>query len=240
MKKHKRSINFIMRPPKSFLPHSIAIILALSAAVFCQDEPKAFLVDGFGVLNCGDILARTDHYGDEIKRNPEATGVILINPHKGRPGPAQSRRVLISSTLQLRGIDPDRYVFYLGNAEDISTEYWILPTGADLPSLEAEQWNVPPFDTSRPNVFGYSDEIEICPTFVPHVFAKLILDNPGSRGHIVIETGPNSMLGKWTFAEQWVDTLVEKHGIPRDRLKLFFTKGKDRTFAEFWFVPAKK
>ncbi len=60
-----------MRIPKSFLPYNIAFILALSAAVFCQDEPKAVLVDEFGAISCGDLLARTDQFIVELQQTPQ-------------------------------------------------------------------------------------------------------------------------------------------------------------------------
>ena len=109
----------------------------------------------------------------------------------------------------------------------------------DLPVTEAALWNPEVPDTSRPFMFGYEDENGICPTFVPKAFAKLILNNPGSRGHIVVRVGDDPMINRNYFADWWIKELVEKQGIPRKRLRLFFAKGKGLTGAEFWFVPAR-
>jgi hypothetical protein len=89
-------------------------------------------------------------------------------------------------------------------------------------------------------MFGYEDEIGICPTFVPKAFAKLIHENPGSRGHIVVRVGDDPTVDRFYFAERWIEELVEKQGVPRKRLRLFFGKGKGSTAAEFWFVPTRK
>ncbi|MGE0656456.1 MAG: hypothetical protein AB7F88_13530 [Pyrinomonadaceae bacterium] len=89
-------------------------------------------------------------------------------------------------------------------------------------------------------MFGYEDEIGICPTFVPKNFARLILENPGSRGHIVVRIGEDPLVNRFYFAKEWINELVEKQGVPRKRLRLFFAKGEGLTGVEFWYVPKKK
>jgi hypothetical protein len=83
------------------------------------------------------------------------------------------------------------------------------------------------------------DEVNECPTYVPKAFAKLILENPGSRGHIVVRNGKYPMIDRFGFANGFIKELVEEEGVPRKRLRLFFARGES-TDAEFWFVPARK
>ena len=220
------------------------ILVALTAAsIKGQDSVQSVLVDDFGMIVCGDLQARTDAYAAELRNDLNSKAFILIYPPKIRPELANRRQKIISSTLRNRGIEPDRFSFYLAPPnEEIRTQFWKVAVDAELPVPHAVLSSEAAVDTSRPFMFGYEDEHLVCPTFVPGVFAKLILENPGSRGHIVIREGYSAMLGKYYFAEEWINELVKKHGVPRKRLRLFFPRERERslTTAEFWFVPARK
>ncbi len=223
-----------------YKPVMEALLILLFATAMYAQEPTAVLYDEFGDLNCEDILARADAFGSAMSNNPASVAVILIDPPSMRPEKAQIRRRLISSTLQLRGLEPERLSFYQGEAgEDLRTQFWRVPAGADLPAKATQQWSMPDSDVSRAFIYGYQDELAICPTFVPKAFAKLIMDNPGSRGHIVVTSDKNAMVNKYYFASEWIKTLVEIYGVPRNRLRLFFKKG-DEAGAEFWFVPHRR
>ena len=227
-----------------FLTFIIFAISILLIGVGAQEPPKPKLVDEFGLIVCGNLNARTDGFAQEIKLEPTAKALILIYPPTFRPEEqAERQRRRISTSLQLSGLDVDRFQFRkAGRSPDgqIKTEFWKLPMGAEQPETDAVLWNEEPPEASRAFIFGSEDEYGICPTFVPRAFAKLILDNPGSRGHVVVTQGDAPMLNKFYFADEWIKELVEKQGVPRKRLRLFFAKGKGPTAAEFWFVPAKK
>jgi hypothetical protein len=221
----------------------LIILLTAAAGASSQDLPKRKLISEFGLLPCEHVHAQTDSFPEEIKEDPVSRAVILIYPPTVRPEQAQRHRRQISSFLQNRGLSADRFSFYKGGKSpdgEIRTEFWKLGPGAELPFTDAPPWPEEAPDTSRAFIFGYVYEINICQTFVPRAFARLILENPGSRGHVVIEVGKDAMINKFWFAEQWIKDLVESHGVPRKRLRLYFTKGKDATAAEFWFVPARK
>jgi hypothetical protein len=208
-----------------------------------QVDPQPVLVDEFGRLPCEHIHALTDGFAQEIKTEVGSKAVILINPPNERPQQAESRRRMVSSFLQLQGLDVDRFSFYKAQPSpdgEIRTQFWKLPAGAYLPMNDWVMWNEEPPNTSRAFRFGFEDEMNICPSFIPRVYAKLILDNPGSKGHVVIKAG--GFINKFSFADHVINELVQTHGVPRKRLRLFFTKGKrnDSTGAEFWFVPTKK
>ncbi len=226
----------------------IAVLLlpfCLSAGgLFAQERPKAILLDEFGAMPCEHLLGRTDALAAELDKEPGSVAAILIRPGNPSLKAAVSRRRLIVSTLQLLGVPFDRFSIYIGKQSgegQIETQYWKLPVGTTPSFSDAILWTEAELDTSRPFIFGYADEIGICPTFVPKNFARLILENPGSRGHIVIRSGVDSgYVNRFFFANEWIKELVEKQVIPRTRLKLFFTKGTGLTEAEFWFVPRKK
>lgn len=174
---------------------------------------------------------------------PGSKAIILVYPPTHLPERADRRRKIISGFLQLRGLDQNRFSFYKAASSpdgEIRTQFWKVVEGTDISFKDAVLWVEEVPDVSRPFVFGYADEINICPTFVPRAFAKLILDNPGSIGRIVVEVGKDSVENRFAFAERYTDELVEMQRVPRKRLRLIFKKGKDGTSAEFWFVPNQK
>jgi hypothetical protein len=218
-------------------------VLAVSLDVLGQEPPKPELVDEFGELPCEDLLGRTDALAAQLDREPGTRAAILIRP-TSVISDGTRRRLRIASTLRLRGVPEDRFSIYQGTPiahGQIETQYWKLPPHATATFEGATLWPEEKPDISRPFIFGYEDEIGICPTFVPKNFAKLILTNPGSRGHIVVRSGSDSAyVNRFSFANQWIKELVDTHGIPRNRLKLFFAKGPDLTAVEFWFVPRRR
>ena len=220
-----------------------AFVFAFAFRNAAQEPPKALLVDEFGRTVCEHLLASTDSLAAELKNEPNVTAYILIYPTTASSAFARGQRDLISSTLQLRGLAQDRFSFYKAKPssdEEIRIQFWKVPSGAKPRHSDAELWPDERLNTSRAFVFGYADEVEICPTFVPKQFAKLILENPGSRGNVVVNVGRHPMGNRFYFARGWIDELVERQGVPRKRLRLFFVKGEEPTSVEFWFVPGSK
>ncbi|MGD9587718.1 MAG: hypothetical protein AB7Q37_08500 [Pyrinomonadaceae bacterium] len=221
----------------------VALVCILAIYGKAQEVRKAVLFTEFGSLPCEHILGQTDAFATELQKQAETTAAIIIHRPKVQPTLAERRRRLISSTLQLRGIEKARISFFLvGQSEDgeIRTSYWRVPPGATAPINETRLWNEPEPDVSQSFMFGYEDEIDICPTYVPKAFAKIILENPGSIGRIIVKKGPDPMEYPSFFAARLIKDLVENHKVPRKRLRLIFRKGKEMTAAEFWFVPSKK
>ena len=98
-----------------------------------QGPSKAALVDEFGRVTCEDLIARTDVFAAEIMSELPEKGLIVIYPPAMRPELAAKRFSLVSSTLQLRGLEQDGYAFYKGKPVsngDIRTQFWKLPHGA--------------------------------------------------------------------------------------------------------------
>jgi hypothetical protein len=82
---------------------SLTIVFALT--VWGQSIPKAVLLDEFGREPCEFLLARTDAFAAELKSELKSNAFIVIYPPKVRPEFATKQRRLISSTLQLRGLE---------------------------------------------------------------------------------------------------------------------------------------
>ena len=212
----------------------------LTIGISTQVPPKAVLVDEFGAVSCEDLLARTDNFDFELRRDPIAIGYVIIDPLDGQPRWPQIRRKLVSATLRLRGLDSDRFRFFLGNSKGGKTQFWLIPAGAQMPTEGFSEFDEGKSNIDRPVLIGSVDELNICPTFVPRTYANLLLNNPGSTGKIIVEYRKQSERDRWQFATDWIDEFVVRNSVPRNRLRLIFRRGGESLNAEFWFVPAKK
>lgn len=216
------------------------ILLLPMLVAIAQDTPKPELLDEFGALPCDEMLGRVDAFIAALGSDPASKGAILIYSPTVKPELANGRRKLISSTLQNRGVESARYEIFRDDRSpdgEIRTKFWKVPLGATPPVAESQRWNEPAPDLAKPFVFGYADETDVCPTYVPKAFAKLLLSNPGSVGRIVVTTGSDPLVNRYAFGENFVNDLVRNHGVPRKRLRLIFRKSRNETGAEFWFVP---
>ncbi|HKP69861.1 MAG TPA: hypothetical protein VJV05_11305 [Pyrinomonadaceae bacterium] len=225
------------------IPFTVILFLTSTVAVVSQETPKAELLDEFPAQPCEFILASVDALAHHMQVERMATIAIVIYRPVRNPERAGGIRRLISSALRLRRADQHRYRFFLADKspdEEIRTKFWSVPPGATPPTDGAAPWDEVSPDVSRQFMFGYVDETDICPTYVPNAFAKLLLDNPGSIGRIVVTTSVNPIVERFSFARGFIDDLVVRHGVPRKRLRLTFRESKEETGAEFWFVPASK
>jgi hypothetical protein len=199
---------------------SLCVVVGLALVSFGQEVPPARLVDEFPLLiTCGDLVARTDSLAADIQRNPHSSALIFIADDSSLSTRAHRTKRIIDSTLQLRGIELERFRIFSVD-DNPSVNFWLAPPGSENPIKNGIEFERDAVDTSEPFIFGFTDELGICPTFVPKAFAKLLIDNPGSRGHVVVRTGDDPSVNKFAFAKEWINELVEKQGIPRSRLRL--------------------
>ena len=215
-------------------------LVFLTIGISAQESPKAVLVTEFGPEPCEFVLAQTRFFVEKLQQDPSATGYVKINPSSKQLRYQFGRRNLVAAALQLEGLEADRFRFFLGTAKDSNTQFWLVPAGAQIPTNGFAVFDEEKPDISKKVLFGSSEEPDICPTFVPRKYAKLLLDNPGSIGRIVIAYDRQSVNFRWGIAEHWVEKLVLQNKVPRNRLRIVFRKGTESVNTEFWFVPAKK
>ncbi len=99
---------------------------------------KARLFDTYNNIAFNDEKARLDNFAIELQNNPGANGLIIAySGRKARAGEAQMRADRAKDYLvNTRGIDAGRIDTLDGGArEDLTVELWIVPTGADKPTV---------------------------------------------------------------------------------------------------------
>lgn len=121
----------------------LAFIAAQSS--FAVNTPKK--IDEYGAINCEDEMARLDNYAIELQNYASGQAVVIV--YGGRRGTrrdeVRARMAYVRHYLAVnRGIDRGRInIFSGGFRESLTTELYIIPTGADAkllinPTVRAE------------------------------------------------------------------------------------------------------
>jgi hypothetical protein len=221
------------------------IFLAFTILVVCvsslnaQKPIEAEMIDNFGLLPCDELNSRSWNLVNQISKTPGSRALVVADPKRSDLDRVKALFKFILASFQFREIE-DRVDFKIANKyNDGSYEFWKIPPGATGPIDKGETWEVSPPNVSKPFVFGYEDEINECPTFVPRKYAELLLANPGSRSHIVIKSSRSGAQLKG-FADDTIKELVGKYKVERNRIRIFYRRSNEfLSYAEYWFVPAR-
>lgn len=199
-----------------------------------QEPPKAILADEFGAISCEELLAKQDLFFSELASNPQDHGYVIF--FLGGKNPKGFLKIA-TANLYLRRFDRERLKIVLAESKNRHTdgEFWSVPPGAQPPHfIEVRPVSQ---DFSKAFVFGEHTEDNVCPAFIPKLYADSIKDHPGSYGKIIV-SGPG-----WRSRKQYADSEIERFenefGLPRQRLRYHFVhrKGAVLTEAEYWFIP---
>jgi hypothetical protein len=96
------------------------------------------LVDYYPPIKRDDEKARLDNFAIQLQNDPNAKGYIVVyGGAKAKPMEKQKRiKMAYDYLVTTRGIDAARLVTMEGGVRDVTTtELWIVPLGADPPSV---------------------------------------------------------------------------------------------------------
>lgn len=211
----------------------------VSTIVYSQNQQTPILFDEFGAIQCGDLQARTDAFIVELNNRKDFVGLVIIYPELNSPRDGSSYYRILISNMHLRRFDDKRVSIVAGEAgKELRAQFWIYPKDGDRPEIDATKWPVPAIDRTKPLLFGSENESMVCPTFVPRLYAEFLLDNPETIGRIEI-FGPDKN-SRQSFSEMYIEELVDKYRVPRDRIEVVFKRKKGITYGNFWVVPQGK
>ena len=219
----------------------LAVILFVTGLGLAQDKPNAVQVDEFGRTPCDELGARASNLVQSISKAPASRALVISYPRAKGQSLAKHQFLQILANFASAELE-NRVDFVMGEIRsETKVEFWMVPQGAKEPYYRGERWPIPMHDLSKPFIYDSEDENGEYPTFILRKFAELLTNNPGSRAHIVVRKGGRYAFSFQGFADQWIDELNQKFGIPRKRIKVFHGKRTSYsvTYAEFWFVPAK-
>jgi hypothetical protein len=104
-----------------------------------QRKITSTLTDFYPPLKRDDEKARLDNFGIQLQNDPSAKGYIIIYGAPGTKSAEKQKRIkfIVDYLVASRGIDAARLVTLEGGVRDqVTTELWIVPLGADPPSAK--------------------------------------------------------------------------------------------------------
>lgn len=212
--------------------------------------PSAKLVDEFSTdrTSCEDVFARLDYFYTVLNNDPAAAGVIIVYSETPAYASGARRQKQIRNHIKMRAFDPMRVTFVNGPLmKDAKTEFWIVPSGAAVPSVKE---GIPTPSTAKvssekstPYLYAgeYLDGIPGCSgnLYDLAAFADVLNSVPKSGGRLVIsDTNPARFSRK--KAEIYAE--LKKNGVAAARLTAIFKKVRSMNAlesVELWVVPVR-
>lgn len=246
----------------------MALALALCASAFsrpasAQDAQPAAAstqpatarqIDEYGAIGHCDMTAHLDNFAIELQTNPSAKAVLVGYDAKGqRQGRASwYLRVGRFYLINVRGIDASRVAAVESgsrDAQDVTTELWLVPEGAEPPLAPASDDKYTAkdfsgkFNTYTTDELIYREQIEMgwSGADISHSeFAGKLKQQPDSLGYLVIRTSKKSLPGTWRrIARREQQFITKDYGIEARRLASVYGGQADGDLAEvaLWILP---
>ncbi|HEV8593402.1 MAG TPA: hypothetical protein VGQ55_14960, partial [Pyrinomonadaceae bacterium] len=210
-------------------------LLVLSNIILVAQLPLApILVDEHPQIPCDESLARLDAFYAELQNNPESTGLISIAAYAERRRDSVFRQASIEAYTRFRGFDLRRIKIIRARAEhEMKISFWRVPSSASEPQIDVdESYEVP--RTVKPFLFGWEEEFgdPICPEIDQgEIFSHFLKANPSARANLVFRG--KSALATERLYRKTVSTLVNRYGVPRNRIRVFLLK-RERLRSAHW------
>jgi hypothetical protein len=204
------------------------------------------LVDEFRTAgnNCEEGFARLDSFFVELGNNPIDDGLIVIYGDARDARAARRREQQLINHFTFRKFDRSRVRVIRGAAlKDGTTQFWLIPPGADAPVIEGKNRSVPA-QPSQPYLYAanYADGVPGCIGNLYDVgeFANAIKADEGNTARIVIS---ESSRLKYRKAAREITAELASLGIDRTRVVTIYKYVRPNRLlevTELWVVPSKR
>ncbi|HEX8176886.1 MAG TPA: hypothetical protein VF543_17480 [Pyrinomonadaceae bacterium] len=213
----------------------VAACLLLSSQIVGRaqrEEPMARQVDSYGEITSEDVMARLDNFSIELRKMPHATGYLICYGPEGE-GSGTGKYVLKVQTdylLNTRGLEPESIRQVYGGRyykpDEVETELWIAPPGADAPELRG-------YESSLETIRGKFKEYNSWdrypdgdgPAFGNIALAGLadvLKQQPKSLAYIVSFNVQGAAPGTWRRVAKRDASALQAYGIAFDRIKIIY------------------
>lgn len=116
------------------------ILIVSVSLVFAQEKqdadlsekPKAELIEEFAAVPNGRVRLYLDIFFNTLQNNPSAEGYVLTYGARKDVG---RREKLFRNHIAFRRADSSRLKFVRGKGVEFKTQLWIVPAGAEPPTL---------------------------------------------------------------------------------------------------------
>jgi len=221
--------------------------LLLTIAALFNSSSSQVLSDSFGKLPDDDVYARIDHFGADVRKDPDSIGHAVVYKEKNQPFGAFLRYFYgIRDVWRMRGYPDDRLVLHPGQEkEDLHNDFWILGKGE---VIRPKEFSIDERLRERlveKRLFD-SQCIGCDPAVLLHqwifregleYYGTALKANRGSRAEITIGineyvSGTNKERDK--LKGKVLGVLSTKFDVPRNRITIRFIKSM---FARFYIIP---
>lgn len=200
----------------------------------------------FGDSNADSEMAYLDVLAEALSKNPDSHGYIVAYGAPRRPPGDLAMRIYgyRDYLVNKRGIDSSRIVITAGGVKaKLSTELWLVPTGAVAPKADSEFQLVPnlplKFDVVYPDcppemtvsLYELEDSLKF--------YAEALQANQTGLAKIVVYSGQRTAprkIGRMATAARAL--LIRNHNIQADRIRIA-TRVSLRACSEveLWLIP---
>ncbi len=218
------------------------VVLFSLQICFGQEKPKAELYAEFINMPCDELKGHIDGFFLQLGNNPNFKGQIIIYGEPNNQLGNYHYQSLIKDIIDSRLYNPRRVTFVHARSEkELRVQFWLIPPEAEKILSDEENWDYVLPAANKPFIFDYQDDYpeRDCPTKIDSaLYAKLLLNNPNFRGHIVIRQ--ISVAGFNKVRKELSNELFQINKTPPDKIKFFYAKPDRYTAVEYWLIPLKK
>ncbi len=244
-----------MKLQKVFLV--LIVFFAAFQTSFEQDRTIAVLVDEFGKPCSEDLMARFDAFFMALLNDPTAKGYFVFYGDSAIEGTNLNFIKYLTEIYPKKRFDEKRLFLLRGaNQNQMKIQFWIIPSGANLPTPESEfvsqkitsttqfdkGWADFNKDNGKLNIYS-NGFLDLGCNFDPNrnAFAKTLLLNNELTGYLVIYTkfGKNKTYAD-SIANFALKELTKTYKVPGNRLRTIYGGNREKPEIEFWFVPKDK
>jgi len=231
------------------LKRFILIYFLLSIAIqicFGQVESKPRLLNSIEPHNCEYVLQHVEFLMEEVSKNPNSIGYIIINWRPKSANEFNFGRLagfryedIISVHLRDKVFDQNRIKIIRSDSDKLKIDFLISSDKSIEPSYLKTNW-----DLSIPQkaiIFdeGYGSQLCAETYFNLKVFSEFLTAHPNARGHIVSYA---DSIKDFPKEKERIISEINKVGIPLNRFRFFFRKDNSTIYpySKLWLVPKRK
>ena len=205
------------------------ILILMSSFVFAQTQddnapreiPVAVKFDEFEKATNGYVKMKMDLFFIELNNNPSARGSII---NYGTDRAVVIREKQIRDAIAFRNFDGSGITFVSGGfSNEIKTQFWLVPAGAEDPKLEPTARKFDNFEEVAPGdikarMDGFFTEIN---------------NSPNAKGYL-INYGTNK---KNVEREQYIKTYIKNRRFDASKIDFAKSVNKSGIKTVLWIVP---
>lgn len=193
----------------------------MSSVAFAQspEKPEALMAEEFGKIPNGDFRSRMDNFFVELQNNPDSRGLII---NYGSKREVAAREKLIKNHIFFRKFDDSRISFINGGySNEIKTQFWRVPEGAENPKPEPTAFIIDEFGTvTNANLKGKIEN-----------FIGELIKNPSFEGYIINYGPAREVTRRERLSRNFITT--------RSDVRIVFVNGGNtgKLKTVMWLVP---